>query len=405
MTADKPNTIFQEIKEYYDSIPQPKYRNADLNNLKEKFDLLQGLKYDLGPDKAYSKLVNAMSQVIAKLEKAIKLTNMPADQAWSNLSERGTNKVIPFISKCKRQSSAVEWTDRWGYTCSINNGHWGAKHHIVKDVVGYMFLLKEGGDCLPKNAEPLFNDLFEIQQRENQLNGNAGINMTSGTRHYIRFNDDDFRKSTGLKMNSTEILTLLLETARVEFKLTFPVRLKSTGAKENTHRMNFYSRFFEIGHEDLSVKSDGKVLTRRYTVVFNTLLGELFVNNLLAKYNDPIDNRFYQLPDSAQIFYRKALIHNNFKRKEFHLATIAEYAGLTDRNPWNLVTTVETNILKPLIEYGFIDSYEKVGDDPKASKYIIHRFGANNDGNLGDVVGSVKDVAGSVKDVVGSVKR
>ena len=87
-------------------------------------------------------------------------------------------------------------------------------------------------------------------------------------------------------MNSTEILYLLLETARVEFKLTFPVRFKSNG-KENTHRMNYYSRFFEIGHEDLYVKSNGVVLARRYTVVFNTLLGELFVNNLLAKFNDP----------------------------------------------------------------------------------------------------------------------
>jgi hypothetical protein len=404
MTAEQSNQIFNEIITYYQSIPSPKYRNADLPILKEKFDLLQGLKDDLGHDKAYSKLVNAMSQVIAKQEKSRKMTKMSADQVWSNLSERGTNKVIPFISKCKGQSSSVEWTDRWGNTCSINKGHWGAKHHIVMDVVGYLFLLKEGGDCLPKNAEALFSDLFEIQQRENQLNGNAGTIMTTGTRHYSRFNDDDFRKLTGLKMNSTEILSLLLETARVEFKLTFPVRFKYNG-KENIHRMNFYSRFFEIGHEDLSVKSDGKVLTRRYTVVFNTLLGELFVNNLLVKYNDPIDNRFYHLPDSAQIFYRRALIHNDFKRKEFHLTTIADYAGLTDTNPWNLVTTVETNILKPLIEYGFIDSYEKVGDDPKAPKYTIHRFGANSDGKTGDEVGSVKDVAGLVKDVVGSVKR
>ena len=77
------------------------------------------------------------------------------------------------------------------------------------------------------------------------------ISFPSGTRHYIRFTDDDFRKFTDLRMNSTEIKTLLLETSRVEFKLTFPVRLKSTGSKENTHRMNYYSRFFEIGHEDM----------------------------------------------------------------------------------------------------------------------------------------------------------
>ena len=191
-------------------------------------------------------------------------------------------------------------------------------------------------------------------------------------------------------MNSTEIKTLLLETSRVEFKLTFPVRLKSTGYKENIHRMNYYSRLFEIGHEDLSIKSNGIVLTRRYTIVFNTLLGELFVNNLLAKYNDPFDIRFYLLPDSAQIFFRKALIHNNFKKIVFNIATIADYARLTDNNPWNLANTVETNILEQLREYGYIDSYEKVGEDPKAPKYIIRRFGADSNGNSGDVVGSVK---------------
>ena len=125
MTADQAITIFREFKAYYDSIPLPKYRHADLNTLKEKFDLLKGLKDDLGHDKAYSNLVNAMSQVIAKLDESKKLANMPKDKIWSNLSERGMNKAIPFISKCKGQSSAVEWTDRWGYTCSINNGHWG----------------------------------------------------------------------------------------------------------------------------------------------------------------------------------------------------------------------------------------------------------------------------------------
>ena len=99
------------------------------------------------------------------------------------------------------------------------------------------------------------------------------------------------------------------------------------------------------------------------------------------------------------------MIHNNFKRKEFNLTTIADYAGLTDSNPWNLVTTIESNIMEPLKDFGYIDSYEKVGEDPKAPKYVIRRFGADSNGNSGDVVGSVKDVVGSVKDVVGSVKR
>ena len=79
------------------------------------------------------------------------------------------------------------------------------------------------------------------------------------------------------------------------------------------------------------------------------------------------------------------------------MATIAEHAGLTDSNQRNLAVTVETNILEPLKDCGYIDSYEKVGEEAKAPKYIIRRFGADSNGNSGDVVGSVKDVVGSVK--------
>lgn len=86
-------------------------------------------------------------------------------------------------------------------------------------------------------------------------------------------------------------------------------------------------------------------------------------------------NGFELLPDSAQIFYRRALVHNNFKEIPFTLATIAELAGLKDSNQRNLATTVEKNILVALKEYGCIDSYEKVGDDSKMPKYIIRRSG------------------------------
>ena len=63
------------------------------------------------------------------------------------------------------------------------------------------------------------------------------------------------------------------------------------------------------------------------------------------------------------------------------MATIADYAGLKDSNQWNLASTIKTNILDPLKDYGYIDSYEKVGEDSKAPKYIIKRFGADSNGN------------------------
>ena len=108
-------------------------------------------------------------------------------------------------------------------------------------------------------------------------------------------------------------------------------------------------------------------------------------------------NGFELLQDSAQIFYRRALVHNNFKEIPFTLPTIAEYAGFKDSKQKILATTVETNILEALKDYGLIESYEKVGDDSKMPKYIIMRSGPNINGKSREEAGSVKKEAGSVK--------
>jgi hypothetical protein len=361
------------LKEFYDSIPSPKYRNVDLATWKVKFGELQSLKDDLAYDKEYQKLANAMSQIIAKLERFLSLTGKPQSEIWSNMSDRGMNKAIPPVLERVGQTLPVKWNDKWGNTCSVSNGYWGAKNYRVMDVLSYMFLRKVGGDRLPKDGQPIFNDLRDIIELENQLYGNNDNVISTKTIHYIRFTDDQFRKASRLRISSAEIMTLLLETSRVEFKLTFPVRLKSTGARENIHSMNYYSRFFELRHDDLSVRSDGVVLSRQYKVSFNTFLGELTVNNLLAKFNDPIDIRLYLLPDSAQIFYRRALSHNNFPKIPFNLSKIAELTGLIDTNQRNLAATVETNILGPLKEHGYIESYEKVTENCNEPKYVIKR--------------------------------
>lgn len=366
---------FAEILAHYNTIQPPKYRHVNLVDFREKYMALLALKEAMGDNPDYAKLVNAMSQIIARRERLESMKSHVTDNEWTNYSERGVNKAIPPVLKRKGQALPIELTDKWGNSCSIDKGYWGAKNYTVMDAISYMFIMKEGGDAMPENATPLFNDIYEIELLENQLNGGNGNIPAHGRPHYIRFTDDDFRRHTKLRMSSSEISQLLLETSRVEFKLTFPVRLKSTGAKENAHRMNYHSRFFELGYEDLRVKGNGVVLARRYTVIFNTLLGGLFVNNLLAKFNDKIDVRFYQLPDSAQIFYRRALLHHNFASSPFYLTTIAEYSGLVDQNPTNLAATVENSILKPLIEQGYIDGYEKNGGDPKNPKYIIKRSG------------------------------
>jgi hypothetical protein len=239
------------------------------------------------------------------------------------------------------------------------------------DALGYMFLLKEGGNALPKEASPIFNDLGEVSLRENQLS-NDNPSEKPPTRYKISFTDRDFRKLTDLNMGSSEILALLLETARIEFKLSFPVRLKSTGNREQIHRMNVYSRLFELAEEPIQKRKDGVIQERRYQVFFSTILGELFVNNLKARFNDQITLKFYALPDSAQIFYRRILLHHNYKRREIYLEEIAKTVGLMDSNVSNLTKTVEQNVLEPLKEYGYIEYYLKT-EGLNGIKYVLIR--------------------------------
>ena len=252
------------------------------------------------------------------------------------------NKAIPPVYNTKGVEFPLEWTDKWGHACYVSNGSWTAKNYRLMDALGYMFLLKEGGDRLPEERSPIFYDLADIEVREVQLNNGAtnskanddGQNEVDAVRpppyrYSIGFTDSQFRKNSGLDLSSAEILSLLLETSRVEFKLSFPVRLKCS-VKEGRHRMNFFSRFFELSYQDVQVRKDGIVQERRYRVYFNTLLGELFVNNLKARFNDRVDLKFYTLPDSAQVFYRRMLLHHNFPTTDLYLKTIAEAVSLRD---------------------------------------------------------------------------
>ena len=365
------NEIFANLKEYYDCIEYPKYRNVDLAVFRQKYEALVSVKKHLETNMKYIRLVNAMSQIIAKLEEQKRFIEMPDEQIWSNLSERGMNKVIPPVCKSKEISFPVEWLDKWGNACSVNHGYWTAKNYRVMDALGYMFLLKEGGNALPKEPCPIFNDLGEVSLRENQLS-NGDSSEKPSTKYKISFTDRDFRKLTALNMNSSDILALLLETARVEFKLSFPVRLKSTGNREQLHRMNVYSRLFELAEEPIKKRKDGVIQERRYQVFFSTILGELFVNNLKARFNDGITLKFYTLPDSAQIFYRRIFLHHSFNRREIYLEEIAKTVGLCDSNISNLTKTVERNVLEPLKSYGYIESYEKT-EGLNGIKYVLIR--------------------------------
>lgn len=387
MTNEETLLILAKIIDDYDTLPEPKYRNANLDVLKRDYELLMQMKEFLKGDIQYAHIINALSQTINKMTPR-------NDNGWRSVTERGINKAIPPVVRKKKQVNQFpfEWIDKKsGETCFINNGYWGARNYMVMDIIGYYLLLKEGKDLLPKEPAPIFSDMNSIAVRESNISGNnitssnqssmndQDIKRVEQTRYWVQFDDREFRKSMSLDMSSNEIRDLLLETSRVEFKLVFPVRMwNGKKAKEQTYNMNLFSRLFEFGYVDRDTRSDGVVQSRQYYISFNTTLGELFAHNLLSKSYDWLDNRFYSLPYNAQVFYRRFLVHNDYMSIPLKIETIIEGLNLQDKNITNLTGTIETNILKPLIEQGLIDSYEKDTEGLYGLKFTIKRSKKEN---------------------------
>ena len=364
MNHQEAQEAFQKIWDEYDRLEYPKYRHIDLESAQKKVNALNDLKEYLGDDPLFRNLLNSLSQTISRLT---------LDRKWRNTSERGINKVIPYVVRKKGES--IDFPFQWveeksGQLCFIDKGYWGARNYMVMDVVGYFFLLKEGRDLLPKDSKPIFENLESIRKREGELNPPTHLK----SKYSVTFTDQDFRKFTASNLSSNEIFQLLRETSQVEFKLVFPVRLtdKKRGSEEHLYTMNYFSRVFEFAYVDKEKRKDEIVTLREYTVVFKTLLGELFAHNLLSKNYDWVDTGFYKLPQAAQVFYRRFLLHNNFPSIPISLENISAKLNYQDQNETNLPKTVEQSILIPLKDYGLISSYEKE-EGLAGLKYVVHR--------------------------------
>ena len=334
MHSESLPTLERIIRDYH-LIREPKYRNADLESLKSYLETLKVMKPEMRKDQRYLNIMNAISQTIRKMEKC------EIAGPIRNISERGINRSIPPV--VKKKDHVIEFPFQWkgekyGDTCEINS-NWGARNYMVMDVIGHMLLSAEGGDRFPEGYFPIFNDLASINRRETELTSNiqqvdqgpstqtntTGIDRIKKTRYWIEFFDKEFREHTNNDMSSNDIMNLLLETSRVEFKLTYPVRiLEGKDQRLRFYRMNVFSRLFEFGYIDKGIRSDGVVQSRKYYISFNTILGELFVHNLLTHNYDWLDSRFYSLPSTAQVFYRRFFLHNDIKSIPINFDTVKE---------------------------------------------------------------------------------
>ena len=129
--------IFIQIQQDYNRIKLPKYRGIELERWQKKYNELTNLKEFLSDDPLYLRLVNGLSQAIAKAEKLER--SRTSEDSWNNTSERGINKALPAL--IRKPGTEIEFPYEWiddksGHKCSITNGYWGARNYMVMDALG-----------------------------------------------------------------------------------------------------------------------------------------------------------------------------------------------------------------------------------------------------------------------------
>ena len=160
MNKQQATDSFNNIQKDYRRIKTPRYRNIDYKIWLKKYQDLIELNQFLNDNPLYLRLVNGLSQILAKYEK-LKQGREESD-SWNNVSERGINKALPaLINKSRTEIEfPYQWIDKkYRHRCSITNGYWGARSYMLMDVLGYFYLLKEGGDRLPDDDSELFHDI------------------------------------------------------------------------------------------------------------------------------------------------------------------------------------------------------------------------------------------------------
>jgi len=288
-------------------------------------------------------------------------------------SERGINKAI-IPSPRKSTKSSTTWTNnKTGRKCEYIP-FWGTRNFMVMDVLAHVFLLKNGQGHFSKEYQSIFNGVADARQRESEIKQLKDAKKDA-CRYCLELDATVFRALTGKDyMTSKQIFQLLKNTSSAEFKISYPLRVIKTEngkktIKEEWMTLEWESRVFEL---DLPKDGDPNYYSK-WKVSFGTILGELFIHNLLTKGYDFVDRKIFSLPDSAQNFYRFFISYNKkLPTLELRLSTIVGTMNFADKDRSQLIhATIEGNCLEPLRQIELISSYRKVQTTDNEIKFII----------------------------------
>jgi hypothetical protein len=123
----------------------------------------------------------------------------------------------------------------------------------------------------------------------------------------LKFDDGMLRRELAFlrKYTSKQIEAMIRQTSYCTLLMYYPVCFH-TGKKYEVYPFgNFASRLFTLNSiTHCKVSKSNKVLEREYVIIFNTILGYVFMQNMLSCYMDFLPGKFYEMSDYAQLYYR-----------------------------------------------------------------------------------------------------
>jgi hypothetical protein len=187
------------------------------------------------------------------------------------------------------------------------------------------FVRQKSGSSIPPKMIPHLIHRFDKQDshvipefyykmQKESLILEDGMTYTMQPPRSLTFNDLDlFKKLPLLKKKlktPRRLFELIKKTSDCKLRMFFPFVLFEDG-KYKKHQFvnrNCSSSLFRFRIKSSETASNGNILSRKYQIAFDTILGFFFMQNVLSCHTSLLPGHFYNMSEYAQLFYRMLIL-------------------------------------------------------------------------------------------------
>lgn len=328
-------------------------------------------------------------------------------------SEKSFNRSICPVMNIKGKTVTYPFILKYGnFQLQLGKGVLGAKQMMIMDIIGTKLIHQFHGDQnfsgrIPLDNEKLVKELSgkymsakllayvtshlsplnEGKIPEGWYDEDGKLDVIDSEHPRIKkpatviLNDGQLRRELPFlrKYSSKQIQQMIVQTSECFLWMNYSICFHN-GKKYEFFPVNnipFTSRLFSLEEPKETKKSKSKkVLEREYRIRLDTILGYMFMQNMISSNMDLLPGKFYEMSDYAQLYYR-IFILTYFKNKKtrktpkipLSIDEIRQRLVLETKDT-SMVRKVIKRILTELTDYHFIKGFtEEILDRKYVYRY------------------------------------